>query len=112
MKLCEHCGLPLPETDSFDEVYCDRQCFDAAIDTAIAVNAAQPVTLTVVKQKGCKVRQRIYELRDDADRRVNNIDSHDTDKLKITRAYFQSRADVLNDLLMFMTPSDTPCSCC
>jgi hypothetical protein len=111
MIICAHCGLPLPEEEDFDGSYCDRSCFDAAIDMAIALDAAEPKP-AIVKQKGCKLRNRIGELCDDAEKRVSNIDSHNTHKLKITRAYFQSRADVLNDLLAFMAPSEAPCSCC
>jgi hypothetical protein len=98
-KICAHCGIQFAS----DDIYCTRQCFDKAIDTAIEND-------TRTKQR-CKIRTMICDLRDDAEKRVNNLDSYGANKLLKTKEYFQARADVLNDLLMVMAP-DTPCLCC
>jgi len=98
MRTCSYCKLPIP--DDVDDVYCTRQCFDSHIDEALKRDAAR-----------CKILTRIISLRDDAEKRVHNIESFGPDKLLKTKEYFQSRADVLNDLLMVMDPT-SPCSCC
>jgi hypothetical protein len=114
MRTCCQCEIPIPV--EVDDVYCSTQCFDEAIDAAIradiAATAEKPILLTKVKQKGCKIRGTICNLRDDAEKRVQNIESFGPDKLLKTKEYFQARADVLNDLLMIMAPSDVACSCC
>jgi len=126
MRLCIYCELPIPENVDPDDVYCTRQCLDDHIDEAIKADANapasslaelskffdNPILLTNVKQKGCNIRRTICDLRDDAEGRVRNIESYGRDKLLKTKEYFQARADVLNDLLMVMAPSNKPCSCC
>lgn len=89
------------EKGSEEYPYCSRNCFDAHISYAIEI-------------KSCKIRERICELRDDAEKRVANIEGLGTDKLLPTKNYFQARADVLNDLLSVMNGDETDgksCSC-
>lgn len=141
MRTCAYCELPIPENVDPDDVYCTRQCLDDHIDTAIKADVAvatttdvvspapatasclaelskffdereEPVLLTRVKHKGCSIRRTICDLRDEAEKRVSNIETYGPNKLLKTKEYFQARADVLNDLLMMMTPSSKPCSCC
>lgn len=79
--------------------YCSRQCFDAAIDEAIER-----------EEHHCRFRVIVEKLRDDADKRVKNLEALQSNKVSKTKEYFQARADVLNDVLMFMEP-DSRCSC-
>jgi hypothetical protein len=98
------CGLPIPLEVDPEDPYCTRECFDAHIAEALA--AAQAVEA----QPTCNMIAEIKKLCADAEQRVKNIESFGSDKLLKTKEYFQSRADVLNDLLVFAT-LNTNCSC-
>lgn len=95
--LCRWCfGTVAKNAENYP--YCCRQCFDAHVKQA-------------VEPKQCNLKKRIEQLRDDAETRVSNIDANGWGiKLLPTKNYFQSRADVLNDLLVMMD-ADTECSC-
>lgn len=86
------------EKGSVDYPYCGRECFEGHLSQA-------------VEPASCQLHERIVSLRDDAERRVRNIESIGTNKLETTKSYFQARADVLNDLLVVMDGNSMVCSC-
>jgi len=120
MKTCiyPNCGLPISTESDQEDPYCTRECFDAHIaDTArefdrhearLKALASVVIPTPVIK---CSIMSEIKKLRVDAECRVKNIDSFGSDRLLKTKEYFQSRADVLNDLLMFAGNNEI-CSCC
>ena len=81
--------------------YCSQDCQNIALDEAIKKD-----------NERCKIRSMIVRHRDDAEKRVSNIESFGPDKNLKTKEYFQARADVLNDLLMVLETGNKPCSCC
>ena len=96
-NLCPYCYSEVEDSENYP--YCSRQCFDRDIDRALKQDASR-----------CKFRTMLTSLRDDAEERVKRLEGQS--KLVNVKAYFEARADILNDMLVVLEPENYPCNCC